>query len=94
MNMGIWQVMKTTLEVPDALFRRVKSRAAERGQSLKQFVTAALQEKLADRSTRAGASSPPWMRGFGRLRAIRGETAKIQRAIDDEFDVIEPEDRR
>jgi hypothetical protein len=33
------------------------------------------------------------MRGFGWLRAIHRETVKIQRAIADEFDVVEPEDR-
>ena len=39
--------MKTTLEIPDSLFREAKSKAAERGQTLKQLVTEALQEKLA-----------------------------------------------
>jgi hypothetical protein len=34
------------------------------------------------------------MRGFGRLRPLRRETARIQRVIDREFEVIEPEDRR
>jgi hypothetical protein len=34
------------------------------------------------------------MRGFGRLRPLRRETARIQRAIDQEFEVVEPEDRR
>ena len=38
--------MKTTIEIPDALFRKAKSKAAERGQTLKELVTEALQEKL------------------------------------------------
>lgn len=42
--------MKTTIEIPDPLFRRAKSRAAERGQTLKALVTEALQEKLAVRT--------------------------------------------
>jgi len=29
--------MKTTLEIPDAIFRRAKSKAAEQGKSLRQF---------------------------------------------------------
>lgn len=33
--------MKTTLEMPDDLFRRAKATAAKRAQSLKQLVTAA-----------------------------------------------------
>jgi hypothetical protein len=36
----------------------------------------------------------PWMRGFGRLRALRQETSRIQRVIDREFGVVEPEDRQ
>ncbi len=39
--------MKTTLEMPDALFRRAKTVAAKRGQSLKQLVTTALERELA-----------------------------------------------
>lgn len=39
--------MKTTLEMPDELFRRAKARAAQRGQSLKQLVTVALERELA-----------------------------------------------
>ena len=84
--------MKTTLEIPDGIFRRAKAKAAERGQALREFVTEALQEKLAGR--RPEPAEQPWMRGFGQLRALRQETARIQRLIDEEFDVIEPEDRR
>jgi hypothetical protein len=83
--------MKTTLEIPDPLFRRVKARAAERGQSLKDLVTEALQEKLAaDRASASGA--PPWMAGFGKLRNLRGERARIDRRIAEAFERIEPED--
>lgn len=86
--------MKTTIEIPDPVFRRAKAKAAERGQALREFVTEALQEKLAGRRPPSGADTPPWMRGFGRLRPLRRETARIQRLIDQEFDVVEPEDRR
>ena len=37
---------KTTLEMPEALFRRVKAAAASRGQTLKQLVTGALEREL------------------------------------------------
>ncbi|MCC6611525.1 MAG: hypothetical protein IT515_17865 [Burkholderiales bacterium] len=85
--------MKTTIEIPDPLFRRAKSKAAERGQTLKQLVTEALQEKLAADTGRAHAGEPEWMRGFGKLRRLRRETARIQARIDEAFEVIEPEDR-
>ena len=84
--------MKTTLEIPDALFRRAKSRAAERGQTLKELVTEALQEKLAAGTGKVSAE-PEWMQGFGKLRRLRGETRRIQARVDDVFEVVEPEDR-
>jgi len=38
--------MKTTLEIPDPIFRRAKSVAADRGIPLREFVTEAIKEKL------------------------------------------------
>jgi hypothetical protein len=86
--------VKTTLEIPDALFRKAKSQAAQRGQTLKALVTEALQEKLAARTGRAVSHEPEWMRGFGALRRLGRETARVQARVDEVFDVIEPEDRQ
>jgi len=85
--------MKTTLEIPDAVFRRAKSKAAERGQTLRAWITEAMLEKLAARTGGTGAHEPDWMRGFGKLRRLRRETERIQSRIDEAFEVIEPEDR-
>jgi len=85
--------VKTTLEIPDALFRKAKSKAAERGQSLKEFVREALQDKLASGRPTGVASEPGWMQGFGKLRRLRGETRRIERRIREAFEVVEPEDR-
>ena len=85
--------MKTTIEIPDPLFRKAKSKAAERGQTLRQLVTEALQEKLALNAAKAHAGEPGWMQGFGKLRRLRKETQRIQAGIDRQFEVIEPEDR-
>ena len=85
--------MKTTLEIPDAPFRKAKAKAAERGQTLKQLVTEALQEKLAADAPRTPAGEPGWMQGFGKLRRLRKETRRIQSGINARFEVIEPEDR-
>ncbi len=82
--------MKTTLEIPDAIFRRAKSVAAERGIPLREFVTEAVKDKLAKRGKTA---DKPWMAGFGKLRRLRKETSKINRVIEEEFERIEPEDR-
>ncbi len=85
--------MKTTIEIPDALFRRAKARAAERGQSLKQLVAEALQERLARTGRREPDDEPAWMRGFAELSRLRAETRRVQARVDEAFDVIEPEDR-
>ena len=44
MNMGIWEYvnMKTTLEIPDALFRQAKVKAAMDGRKLKDLVAEGL----------------------------------------------------
>jgi hypothetical protein len=39
--------VKTTIELPDDLFREAKATAARRGTALKQYFREALQEKLA-----------------------------------------------
>lgn len=85
--------MKTTLEIPDPLFRRAKATAAQRGQTLKQLVTEALAEKLAPGAARRSRADPEWMRGFGTLRRLRKETARVQSRIRDAFEVVEPEDQ-
>ena len=85
--------MKTTIEIPDPLFRKAKSKAAERSQSLKDFVAEALQEKLAANTSNVSLGDPAWMQGFGKLRRLRKETVRIQTRIDEAFEEIEPEDR-
>lgn len=85
--------MKTTIDIPDPLFRRVKSHAAERGQTLKEFVADALHARLAAANDGITAAEPKWMSGFGKLQRLHDETKRIQGIIDEAFDVVEPEDR-
>ena len=80
--------MKTTLEIPDALFRRAKSAAAERGIPFRELVSEALADKLSS----GRSEEKPWMRSFGKLRALRKETARINRIIEVEFERIDSED--
>lgn len=82
--------MKTTLEIPDSIFRRAKSAAARRGIPLRALICEAIADKL--RTDEAG--SEPWMTTFGKLRHLRKETARINRTIEEEFERIEPEDRQ
>jgi hypothetical protein len=82
--------MKTTLEIPDPVFRRAKARAAEQGIPLRQFVSDAVEEKLKAKPRR---NEKPWMKMVGGLKHLRKETARIDRIIAEEFEKIEPEDR-
>ena len=82
--------MKTTLEIPDPLFRRAKSVAAERGISLRELVS----EALADKLRAQGTEDKPWLKTFGKLRGLHKETARINRIIEAEFGKIEPEEWR
>lgn len=85
--------MKTTVEIPDLLFRKAKATAAQRGQSLKQLITEALQEKLAANEATGETSEPEWMCAFGKLRHLQDETALVQDRVDEAFGTVEDEDR-
>ena len=87
---GLLGVVKTTIEFPDELFRAVKAKAAQDGISLKEYVTAALQEKLGRGSDHLAAK--PWMKHFGSVAHLREETRAIERTIENEFETIEADD--
>jgi hypothetical protein len=76
--------VKTTLEIPDFLFRRAKSVAAERGIPLRQFVTEAVQEKL-----KAPPDEKPWMKHLGKLKHLRKETKQIEKRVEEAFEQID-----
>lgn len=76
--------MKTTLEIPDALFRRAKSAAAERGIPLRQLVTEAVQEKLRTTST-----EKPWMKHFGKLKHLAKISAQVDKRVEEAFEKVD-----
>jgi hypothetical protein len=80
--------MKTTLEIPDPIFRRAKSAAAERGVPLREFVTQAVREKLAAVST---PPERPWVKHMGKLKHLHRETERINRLIEEHSEKIDPE---
>jgi hypothetical protein len=81
--------VKTTLEIPDLIFRRAKSVAAQRGIALRVFVTEAVEEKLAGTSQKG---EKPWIRLAGGLKHLHKETLRINGIMNREFENIEPED--
>lgn len=82
--------MKTTVEIPDDLFRRTKAEAALRGESLKDFVSQALQAHL-DRPTNE-ASPRGWRSVFGQARSE--EVEPIDALVAAELENIEPDEWR
>ncbi len=80
--------MKTTLEIPDTVFRRAKAKAAERGVPLRQFVTEAVEDKL---KALPGSGEKPWMKHVGKLKDLRKENARIAEVIEQAFEEVDPE---
>jgi hypothetical protein len=80
--------MKTTLEIPDPVFRRAKSAAAERGVPFREFVTEAVREKLAAKKK---GGRKPWLKHIGKLKHLHKETTRINRIIEEETERIDPE---
>ena len=80
--------MKTTLEIPDRIFRRAKSKAAEQGIPLRQFVTEAVEDKL---KAAPAAGQKPWMKHMGNLKDLHKETERVNKAIDEAFEEVDPE---
>jgi len=78
--------MKTTLEIPDPIFRRAGSKAAQQGISLRQFVTAAVEDKL---KTSFANVRKPWMKHMGKLKDLRKETARINKVIEEAFEELD-----
>ncbi len=81
--------MKTTLEIPDVIFRRAKAKAAEQKVPLRQFVSEAVEEKLA---AKPGSGEKARRKLTGNLSHLRNETARINQLMDEEFEKIEPEE--
>ena len=83
--------MKTTFEIPDAIFRLAKAEAAQQGLPLRELVTQAISEKLHRKTSK---EQQPWMKVFGALHDLRDETKKVNRSIREEFEQIDSEDWR
>jgi hypothetical protein len=73
--------MKITLEIPDNLLKWARATEAMRGESLEDFVTAALQAHLERQST--GASPRGWQSVFGHAR--QEEVEPVDATIAKEF---------
>jgi hypothetical protein len=83
--------VKTTIEIPDDLLRRTKATAAMAGETLKEFVTAAIRERL-QRSSKAVPTSTGWRAVFG--LATREEVAEVDEVVARDLEQVDPSDWR
>ena len=86
--------MKTTIEIPDEMFREAKIVAASRNRTLESLLLEALEvrlRQLAPLSRRPNRGKPPWMAGFGGLADLPAENRRILAVIEEEFETNDPE---
>ena len=87
--------MKTTIELPDLLFRQAEAVAAARGVTLRDFFAEAVEEHIRRCAEEdcAGGTEPPWMAGFGALSHLADENRRVLAAIEAEFERLPAEAR-
>lgn len=82
--------MKTTLEIPDDLYRQIKALAALSGRTVKDLVNELLRQRLAEEHASSGERG--WRSVFG--KAPRAEVQRVQAIIDEELSRIDLEEWR
>ena len=82
--------MKTTLEIPDDVYRRIKALAALSGRTVKDLVNEVLRE-LVERD-QAGSSDHGWRSVFG--KATPAEVERVQSIVDDELSRVDADEWR
>jgi hypothetical protein len=82
--------MKTTLEIPDQMFRELKARSALAGQPMRAFVAEAIEERLHGAGKRDFGREQGWRVVFG--KAPKTATDDIQAVVDREFSSVNMDD--
>lgn len=67
--------MKTTIDIPEFLYKKAKILAIERGQTLKQIVLTCLEKELEPATEQAAKPASPWAN-----RKLLPEFARLQAA--------------
>ena len=76
--------MKTTVEIPAALYTRAKHMAAARGVSFRRILLEALEEKVNERPGK------PWMEIHGILAAEAEAVYGVDRTIETDLSTVDP----
>lgn len=80
--------VRTTIDLPDDLFREAKSTAALLGQPLEELVAEALRERLRQLAAH-GSDARGWRSVFGKAKPAQVDA--VQESID-EFSSVDPDD--
>lgn len=83
--------VKTTIEIPDELFKKAKATAAMQGESLKELICDALETRLASASLPQTDRSG-WRSVFG--LADPKAVAKVDQFIDADLERVDPSEWR
>ena len=82
--------MRTTIDIPDEVFRQLKAKAALNGQSLRELLTAfirsGLKKSSAHGAARRGRSKLPTIRSKGNW-VVPSLTSELQQKLDEEDDL-------
>jgi hypothetical protein len=84
-------LVKTTIEIPDELFRKTKATADSRGETVRDFITDALTARVASTSA-APSDSSGWRSVFG--LADPADVKLVDAVIDAELEQVDPADWR
>jgi hypothetical protein len=75
--------MRSSFDIPDALFRATKAKAAESGTSLRDFVIAALRARL-------GSGAVGWRASFG--KATPAQVAEVDAIVARDLGRVDPDE--
>ena len=82
--------MKTTLEIPDDLYRQIKALAALSGRTIKDLVNELLRKTVEEERALTGERG--WLSVFG--KAPPAQVERVQSVIDDEFSRVDLDEWR
>lgn len=88
--MCVYGNVRTTIDIPDELYRELKVTAAKTGRTLKDVAIERMRQ--APEATEASGLEPWWRKAFGGLAHMHEENLAIQAFIDEEFSKINPEE--
>ena len=86
-----WQYMKTTIEIPDELFKKAKATAALHGESLRTLVCDALEARMASLA-QTQTDRPGWRGVFG--LADPKSVARLDALIAGDLEDVDPSEWR